>query len=156
MPIHPVDAHVGMRLRQRRFLLGLSQTRLGAAVALRFQRIQKYEHGTNRIGSSRLFEFARALGVPVSYFFDDMAAPPATPKTGRAGRKASRRGRKRSPPAVPALGKDNESMARRETLALVRAYDSIGQAPVRKKLFQMVKALAAADYSDSLRETKKR
>jgi len=67
--------HVGMRLRQRRLLLGMSQSKLGAAVALSFQRVQKYERGTNRMGSSRLFEFARALDVPVSYFFADMPEP---------------------------------------------------------------------------------
>ena len=69
---HPVDAHVGIRMRQRRTLLGMSQTRLGDAVGLTFQQVQKYERGANRVGSSRLFEFAKALDVPVSYFFDEM------------------------------------------------------------------------------------
>ena len=75
MAIHSVDVHAGMRLRQRRFLLGMSQSKLGAAVALSFQRVHKYERGTNRMGSSRLFEFARALDVPVYYFFDDVPGP---------------------------------------------------------------------------------
>ena len=63
---HPVDVHVGARMRQRRSLLGMSQTNLGTAVGLTFQQIQKYERGSNRIGSSRLFEFSKVLGVPVS------------------------------------------------------------------------------------------
>ena len=63
---HPVDVHVGARMRQRRTLLGMSQEKLGTAVGLTFQQIQKYERGSNRIGSSRLYEFAKVLDVPVS------------------------------------------------------------------------------------------
>src|SRR5512147_1895392 len=70
---NPVDIHVGSRVRLRRTLLGLSQEKLGEAVGLTFQQIQKYERGANRIGASRLFEFSRILDVPVSFFFDDMA-----------------------------------------------------------------------------------
>src|SRR6478609_5765393 len=69
---HPVDVHVGARMRQRRTLPGMSQEKLGTAVGLTFQQIQKYERGANRIGSSRLYEFAKVLDVPVSYFFDEM------------------------------------------------------------------------------------
>ena len=87
---HPVDIHVGARLRQRRHLVGLSQSKLGESVGLTFQQIQKYERGTNRISSSRLYEFAKVLAVPVSYFFDEM---PANAFSGRPlsghGRKAS-------------------------------------------------------------------
>jgi transcriptional regulator with XRE-family HTH domain len=63
---HPVDTHVGSRLRQRRALLGMSQTDLGRAVGLTFQQVQKYERGFNRVSSSRLFEFAKVLDVPVA------------------------------------------------------------------------------------------
>src|SRR5471030_846944 len=84
---HPVDVHVGARMRQRRTLLGMSQEKLGTAVGLTFQQIQKYERGSNRIGSSRLFEFAKVLDVPVSYFFDEM------PSNALAGRPMSGRGR---------------------------------------------------------------
>src|SRR5512144_1355925 len=70
---NPVDIHVGSRVRLRRTLLGLSQEKLGEAVGLTFQQIQKYERGANRIGASRLFEFSRILDVPVSFFFEDMA-----------------------------------------------------------------------------------
>ena len=67
---HTVDVHVGARMRQRRSLLGMSQTKVGDAVGLTFQQIQKYERGSNRIGSSRLFEFAKVLDVPLT-----LAAP---------------------------------------------------------------------------------
>ena len=68
----PVDIHVGARLRMRRNLIGLSQEQLGKSLGLTFQQIQKYERGINRMGSSRLFQIAKTLSVPVAYFFDDM------------------------------------------------------------------------------------
>ncbi len=71
---HPVDVHVGARVRMRRTLLGMSQTTLGEAIGLTFQQVQKYERGPNRIGASRLFELSWALDVPVEYFFDEMPA----------------------------------------------------------------------------------
>ena len=71
---HPVDAHAGSRVKLRRKLMGLSQAKLGDAVSLTFQQIQKYERGVNRMGGSRLYQFAQILDVPVSFFFDDMPA----------------------------------------------------------------------------------
>ena len=68
----PVDMHAGARLRVRRTLLGTSQTTLGDAIGLTFQQMQKYERGTNRISSSRLYDLARVLDVPIEFFFDDM------------------------------------------------------------------------------------
>tara|TARA_R110002094_G_scaffold157588_1_gene143880 strand:+ start:155 stop:439 length:285 start_codon:yes stop_codon:yes gene_type:complete len=75
----PVDIHVGARVRLRRTLLGMSQEKLGKALGLTFQQVQKYERGANRIGSSRLFQLSRILDVPVSFFFDEMA-PETTKK----------------------------------------------------------------------------
>src|SRR3546814_14208536 len=69
---NPVDVHVGGRVRLRRTLLGLSQEKLGEALGLTFQQVQKYERGANRIGASRMFDLSRVLDVPVSFFFDDM------------------------------------------------------------------------------------
>ena len=69
---HPIDLHVGQRLRQRRCLLGLTQQRLAAAVGIKFQQIQKYESGANRVSASRLWALAQALQTPVSYFFEDL------------------------------------------------------------------------------------
>src|SRR5215467_4808724 len=110
---HPIDSHVGMRLRLCRTLCGWSQEQLAAAVGLTFQQIQKYEKGTNRIGCGRLYEFANVLDVPTSYFFDDLPA-------GLAATKA---------PAVPSDPVDasllvaSTERARRDTLELVRAYE---------------------------------
>ena len=70
---NPIDKHVGSRVRMRRLLVGMSQEKLGTALGITFQQIQKYEKGTNRIGASRLQEIAGILGVQVSYFFEDAA-----------------------------------------------------------------------------------
>lgn len=80
---NPIDVYVGARLRLRRSLLGLSQEALGAALGLTFQQVQKYERGANRIGASRLFDLARALGVDVDYFYEDMGeeVAAASPRT---------------------------------------------------------------------------
>ena len=72
MAFHPVDVHVGSRVRLRRTILGMSQSDLGNAVGLTFQQIQKYERGANRIGASRVHAFSQILDVPVSFFFDDL------------------------------------------------------------------------------------
>src|SRR5580658_9764720 len=69
---HPIDVHVGSRVRLRRNMLGMSQEQLGAAIGLTFQQVQKYERGANRIGASRLLELARTLDVPVDFFYDDV------------------------------------------------------------------------------------
>ena len=69
---NPIDIHVGSRVRLRRNMLGLSQEKLGDAIGLTFQQVQKYERGANRIGASRLHDLSRVLDVPVSFFFDDM------------------------------------------------------------------------------------
>jgi len=73
---HPVDAHVGQLLRHRRWLAGLTQQQLGDAVGIKFQQIQKYETGMNRISASRLWELSRALDVPVSFFFEGLMPAP--------------------------------------------------------------------------------
>ena len=82
MPYHPIDVQIGLRQRQRRTLLGMSQGKLATAVGLTFQQIQKYERGANRLGASKLFEFAKVLDVPVFYFFETMP-PEATRFKGR-------------------------------------------------------------------------
>lgn len=81
---HKVDVHVGQRLKQRRRMLGLSQQKLAALVGIRFQQIQKYESGANRVSASRLYDISKALDVPVSHFFDEYE-PGQRTKKGRAG-----------------------------------------------------------------------
>ena len=133
---HPVDVHVGGRLRIRRTLLGLSQTSLADAIGLTFQQVQKYERGTNRMGSSRLYDLARVLDVPIEYFFDDMPTAVAASSPTLGG------GRAKKPPSY-----EPDPMAKRETLELVRAYYKISDPRVRNRLREMVKALGAAASS---------
>ena len=128
----PVDVHVGARLRVRRTLLGMSQTMLGGATGLTFQQMQKYERGTNRISSSRLFDLSRVLDVPIAYFFDDMPTAVAASSPTLGGGKA-----KKLPSYEP------DPMAKRETLQLVRAYYKITDPEIRKQLFEMATALGA-------------
>lgn len=123
----------------RRTLLGLSQEKLGKGVSLTFQQIQKYERGANRIGSSRLYQFSRILGVPVSYFFDDM--DPSI--TGKAAGLAE----------GPTEKFTTDQLAKRETLELVRAYYRITKPAVRKRVFELVKAVAGRD--EKRKRTKK-
>src|SRR5262245_61753114 len=139
---HAVDVHVGARMRQRRTLLAMSQTKLGDAVGLTFQQIQKYERGSNRIGSSRLFEFAKALDVPVSYFFDEM------PANALSGPPMAGRGRKTFGEAGTPFEHEKDPLIKRETLELVRAYYKIREARVRKRIFEMVKAVGAASHAE--------
>jgi transcriptional regulator with XRE-family HTH domain len=131
-------------MRQRRSLLGMSQTAVGTAVGLTFQQIQKYERGSNRVGSSRLFEFAKVLDVPVSYFFDEM------PANALSGRPMSGRGRKGFGEAGTPFERDKDPLIKRETLELVRAYYKIRESRVRKRIFEMVKAVGAASHAEAL------
>lgn len=123
----PVDIHVGARVRLRRTLLGMSQEKLGKALGLTFQQVQKYERGANRIGSSRLFQLSRILDVPVSFFFDEMTTDTTKKADGMA------EGNKQV--------FEVDKLSRRETLELVRAYYKISDPSVRKKIFEMVKAV---------------
>jgi transcriptional regulator with XRE-family HTH domain len=125
---NPVDVHVGSRVRLRRTLMGMSQEKLADALGLTFQQVQKYERGANRIGASRLHQLSRILEVPVSFFFEEMGAnPPAA-----------------AHPTDDSVGMEHDPMTKRETLELVRAYYRITDEKVRKRIFEMVKAVAAA------------
>ncbi len=130
----PVDVHVGRRVRLRRTLLGLSQEKLGQAIGLTFQQIQKYERGANRIGASRLFELSKVLDIPVSFFFDDMAddvkANSGRPVGGFADQAQT--------------SFEPDPLTKRETLELVRAYYRITSPQIRKRLFELVKSIANA------------
>jgi transcriptional regulator with XRE-family HTH domain len=131
---NPIDVHVGRRLRLRRTLLGMSQERLGQLLGLTFQQIQKYERGVNRIGSSRLYELGQILDVPISFFFDDMAQDDRAPDLLAPGLAED--------PADFAFNARDLQLEKRETLELVRAYNRIPDPAVRKRLFELTKALA--------------
>jgi transcriptional regulator with XRE-family HTH domain len=118
-------------MRLRRTLLGMSQEKLGEAIGLTFQQVQKYERGANRIGASRLFELSRVLDVPVSFFFEDLGAE--APADGVVAKTAPDRGEDRF---------ETDPMMKRETLELVRAYYRIRDPQVRRRLFELAKSLA--------------
>ena len=129
-----IDLHVGKRVRLRRTLLGLSQEQLGAELNITFQQVQKYERGANRISASRLWDLGQILDVPVSYFFDDMSEATMKSSPRRVARGVASGERDSADQKDP--------MARRETLELVRAYYTIEQPAVRKRLSDMVKTIA--------------
>ena len=134
----PVDAHVGRRVRQRRTMLGMSQSKLADALGLTFQQVQKNEWGTNRIGSSRLFELSKVLDVPVSFFFDDMSPEVAGKRSSRPVGTSKAQG----------AAYEADTLAKRETLELVRAYYRIKNGKVRKRLFELTKTIAKADDAE--------
>ena len=140
MAIHPnpIDIHVGKRVRLRRTLLGMSQEKLGKAINLTFQQVQKYERGTNRIGSSRLYQLSQVLETPVSYFFDELPIEiTATKSPGLTDVK------------VPSF--QGDPLFKRETLELVRAYYRITDLCVRKRVLELVKAVAKPESGDKSR-----
>ncbi|CUJ86981.1 helix-turn-helix transcriptional regulator [Shimia thalassica] len=117
---HPVDVHVGKRIRQRRWLTGMTQQQLAQQVGIKFQQIQKYETGANRVSASRLWDIADALDVPVSFFFEGIEDAEATESTSN----------------VPA-----DLMGDKEALDLVRSYYSIPENQ-RRRLFELARVLS--------------
>ena len=128
---HPVDIHVGRRLRLKRTFLGLSQESVGKQIGVTFQQIQKYERGINRMGASRLYDFAKALGVQVAYFFEGFGDYAA--EDGAASGAAE--------PSAAAF--EHENVNNRETLEVMRAYYRIKNPAVRKRIIELIKAMAA-------------
>lgn len=133
---NPIDIHVGMRVRLRRTLLGMSQEKLGERIGLTFQQIQKYERGANRVGASRLYDLSRVLEVPVGFFFDDMPdeITSSSPASGVTD--------------TPDYKPDEDEMHKRETLELVRAYYRISDPKLRRNLFDLMKAIADGSNAD--------
>ncbi len=117
---HPIDVLVGRRARERRTLEGMSQTAVAEKLGLTFQQLQKYERGHNRISASRLYELAQIFDVPVSYFYEEMEADKGAP---------------------------DESLAKRETLELVRAYYAISNLALRDSIRKFAQAVAKLGQS---------
>ncbi len=113
---HTVDVHVGTRVREARAARGMSQEKLGNALGISFQQVQKYEKGTNRIGSSRLWAIANALQVPITFFYDGMEYDGAV----------------------------DSSFLPRRTIRMAQAIDSIEDARVRHQILNLIKACSAA------------
>ena len=118
---HPVDVHVGKRIRHRRWMTGVTQQQLAEQVGIKFQQIQKYETGMNRVSASRLWDIAEALGVPVAFFFEGLEASPDA-------------GKSETP---------KDFLADKETLELVRSYYAIPETQ-RRRLFELARVLSDA------------
>lgn len=119
---HPVDVHVGKRIRHRRWMVGMTQQQLAERVGIKFQQIQKYETGMNRVSASRLWDISEALGAPVSFFFEGLA-------DGATGGQSG---------AVP-----GDILADKEALELVRSYYAIPETQ-RRRLFELARVLSDA------------
>ena len=127
---NPIDKHVGSRVRMRRIMLAMSQEKLGDALGLTFQQVQKYEKGTNRIGASRLQQISNILQVPVAFFFE--GAPNVNGPTD---------GMKEAPsPAYVA-----DFLATTEGLALTKAFMQIQEPKLRRRIVDLVREIAADD-----------
>ena len=132
-----IDHGVGSRIAFLRAANGLSQSALASALGVSFQQVQKYERGVNRIGASRLFDLGRVLDVPIGFFFDDMPDSMSGVTSGIRSRLAGF--------AESQEGFEDDTMHRRETLELVRAYYRITEPGVRKRVFDLIKSLTPAE-----------
>jgi transcriptional regulator with XRE-family HTH domain len=124
----PLDRYVGARVRARRVGIRLSQTRLGEAIGVTFQQVQKYENGTNRIGASNLYKIARTLGVDVAYFFEGIQEVPGAHMEEVNG--------------GPPLQIKDDPMTSREAIELMHNFFRVKDPNVRRRLGQFVKTLA--------------
>ena len=131
---HHVDVHVGKRIRHRRWLLAMTQQQLAEQVGIKFQQIQKYETGANRVSASRLWDIADTLGVPVSFFFEGLVSANGdmAPATVHAPRAAM---------ADDAAGGSKDLMGDREAMDLVRTYYAIPENQ-RRRLFDLARVLS--------------
>jgi len=130
---HPVDVHVGGRVRLRRVFLGYSQEKLANALGLTFQQIQKYERGANRISASKLYELSRILSVPVTYFFEGVESEGEAGSVGGSEAGASASGGIHS--------SDPDFTNQRETLQLISSYYRIPDSKVRAEVLSLLKTL---------------
>jgi transcriptional regulator with XRE-family HTH domain len=127
---NPIDKHVGSRVRMRRMMLGMSQEKLGDALGLTFQQVQKYEKGTNRIGASRLQQISQALQVPVSFFFE--GAPLAADHVNGSGMEEA-----------PAPTYVSDFLATSDGLALTKAFMQIKDIKLRRRIVDLVEGIVA-------------
>ena len=126
---NPIDKHVGSRVRMRRMMLGMSQEKLGDALGLTFQQVQKYEKGTNRIGASRLQQISLILQVPVSFFFEGAPPPPGRPGLSEA----------------PSPAYVTDFLATTDGLTLTKAFLRIQNPKLRRRIVELVEEMAGED-----------
>jgi transcriptional regulator with XRE-family HTH domain len=129
---NPIDKHVGSRVRMRRMMLAMSQEKLGDALDLTFQQVQKYEKGTNRIGASRLQQISHILQVPVSFFFE---GAPTVPTPGRAD----------GVEEAPSPAYVSDFLATSDGLALTKAFMRIDDSKLRRRIVDLVEHIAGRD-----------
>ena len=127
MALHPIDRHVGSRVRMRRMMLAMSQQKLGDALGLTFQQVQKYEKGTNRIGASRLQHISQILKVPVSFFFEGVSGP------GKQEDGSSK---------APVADYVSDFLSSSDGLALTKAFTRIKQPKLRRRIVDLVEEIA--------------
>jgi transcriptional regulator with XRE-family HTH domain len=125
---NPIDKHVGSRVRMRRMMLAMSQEKLGDALGLTFQQVQKYEKGTNRIGASRLQQISQILQVPVEFFFE---GAPSLPGSGNGVKDA------------PSASYVSDFLATSEGLSLTKAFTRIKEPKLRRRIVDLVEEIAA-------------
>jgi transcriptional regulator with XRE-family HTH domain len=130
----PIDRYVGARVRARRVGIRLSQTKLGEAIGVTFQQVQKYENGTNRIGASNLYKIAKTLGVDVAYFFEGVQELPESDVASVAD--------------VAQVSFKEDPMTSRDAIELMHNYFRVKDPNVRKRLAQFVKTLAASGTAE--------
>jgi len=130
---NPIDKHVGSRVRMRRMMLGMSQEKLGDALGLTFQQVQKYEKGTNRIGASRLQQISQILQVPVAFFFE---GAPDVPSVGAIQNGATE---------APSPTYVSDFLATSDGLALTKAFMRIEDAKLRRRIVDLVEQIAGED-----------
>jgi transcriptional regulator with XRE-family HTH domain len=123
---NPIDKHVGSRVRMRRMMLSMSQEKLGGALGLTFQQVQKYEKGTNRIGASRLQQISHILQVPVAFFFE--GAPAAQHSEGMS--------------EAPSPSYVSDFLATSDGLALTKAFMEIKEPKLRRRIVDLVEEIA--------------
>jgi transcriptional regulator with XRE-family HTH domain len=129
---NPTDKHVGARVRMRRMMLSMSQEKLGDALGLTFQQVQKYEKGTNRIGASRLQQISQILQVPVAFFFE---GAPAAQTIGRVDGLSE----------APSPAYVSDFLATSDGLALTKAFMRIDDSKLRRRIVDLVEQIAARD-----------
>jgi transcriptional regulator with XRE-family HTH domain len=130
---NPVDKYVGSRVRMRRIMLGMSQEKLGEALGLTFQQVQKYEKGTNRVGASRIQQIAEILQIPVSFLFE--GGP-----SGTVNADGTIEG--------PSPSFVSDFLATTEGLALTRAFTRISDAKLRRSIVELVEQIASHEIAD--------
>ncbi len=141
MNLNPIDVYVGLRLKMRRSFLGISQHKIGELTGITFQQVQKYERGTNRIGSSRLYELSKILMVPISYFFDGLEEKSLCTSILNDNSEKYLYSDNN-------LDSTNSNVGEKEILQLIKFYTRIKDETTRKSVLNLAKSLSKKEEND--------